>query len=113
MACRGISGSQPIKPRADLTCGRLAMPEYLHPGVYVEEIEPGPRPIQGVPTSTAAFIGETERGPTRPHLITSYEDYVRWFGGVFGDTKFVPFAVSGFFENGGKRLYMCRVTDSE
>ena len=87
------------------------MPEYLHPGVYVEEIERGPKPIEGVPTSTAAFIGESERGPTKPQLVTSYKDYVRWFGGVFGDNKFVPYAVNGFFENGGKRLYMCRVTD--
>ena len=42
------------------------MPEYLHPGVYIEEIERGPKPIEGVPTSTAAFIGETERGSTWP-----------------------------------------------
>ena len=34
------------------------MAEYLHPGVYIEEIERGPRPIEGVPTSTAAFLGE-------------------------------------------------------
>lgn len=87
------------------------MPEYLHPGVYVEEIERGPKPIEGVPTSTAAFIGETERGPTKPRLVTSYKDYVRWFGGVFDATKFMPYAVNGFFENGGKRLYVCRVTD--
>lgn len=87
------------------------MPEYLHPGVYVEEIERGPKPIEGVPTSTAAFIGETERGPTKPRLVTSYKDYARWFGGVFGDTKFMPYAANGFFENGGKRLYVCRVTD--
>ena len=87
------------------------MPEYLHPGVYIEEIERGPKPIEGVPTSTAAFIGETERGPTKPRLVTSYKDYQRWFGGVFGDTKFMPYAVNGFFENGGKRLYVCRLTD--
>jgi uncharacterized protein len=87
------------------------MPEYLHPGVYIEEIERGPKPIEGVPTSTAAFIGETERGPTKPRLATSYKDYFRWFGGVFGDAKFMPYAVSGFFENGGKRMYVCRVTD--
>ncbi len=87
------------------------MTEYLHPGVYVEEIERGPRPIEGVPTSTAAFIGETERGPTKPRLVTSYKEYQRWFGGVFGDDKFMPYAVNGFFENGGKRLYVCRVTD--
>jgi phage tail sheath protein FI len=87
------------------------MPEYLHPGVYFEEIERGPKPIEGVPTSTAAFIGETERGPTKPRLVTSYKDYQRWFGGVFGDTNFMPYAVNGFFENGGKRMYVCRVTD--
>ena len=79
------------------------MPEYLHPGVYIEEIERGPRPIEGVPTSTAAFLGETERGPITPRLVTSYKDYQRWFGGVFGDDKFLPYAVNGFFENGGKR----------
>jgi phage tail sheath protein FI len=85
------------------------MPEYLHPGVYIEEIERGPRPIEGVPTSTAAFLGETERGPTKPRLVTSYKEYQRWFGGVFGDDKYLPYAVSGFFENGGKRLFACRI----
>lgn len=86
------------------------MPEYLHPGVYIEEIERGPRPIEGVPTSTSAFLGETERGTLRPTLVTSYRDYQRWFGGVFADGCFMPNAVAGFFENGGKRLYVARVT---
>lgn len=88
------------------------MPEYLTPGVYIEEIEPGPRPIEGVPTSTSAFIGETERGPLRPTLLTSYTDYLRWFGGTFslpGGDRYMPHAATGFFENGGKRLYGCRV----
>ncbi len=85
------------------------MPEYLTPGVYIEEIERGPRPIEGVPTSTAAFLGETERGPLRPRLVTSYSDYKRWFGSVFQPGRFVPHAVSGFFENGGKRLYVARI----
>ena len=57
------------------------MPEYLAPGVYVEEIHTGPRPIEGVSTSTAGFVGETERGPTRPTLVTSWADYQRRFGG--------------------------------
>ncbi len=43
------------------------MPEYLAPGVYVEEVNTGPRPIEGVSTSTAGFVGETERGSTQPH----------------------------------------------
>jgi len=42
------------------------MPEYLYPGVYIEEIERGPRPIEGVPTSTAAFLDEAERGAITP-----------------------------------------------
>jgi phage tail sheath protein FI len=85
------------------------MPEYLHPGVYIEEIERGPRPIEGVPTSTAAFLGEAERGSIKPRLVTAYTDYKRWFGDVFGDSKFLPYAVNGFFENGGVRAYICRL----
>ena len=88
------------------------MPEYLHPGVYIEEIERGPRPIEGVATSTAAFLGETERGPTRPRMVTSYTEYRRWFGGVFGSDKYMPYAVNGFFDNGGKRVFVCRIVTS-
>src|SRR4029450_12427470 len=91
----------------------MIMPEYLAPGVYIEEIERGPRPIEGVPTSTAAFLGETERGPIEPRLVTSYKEYQRWFGGIFGADKFLPYAVSGFFENGGKRLFVCRLVGDQ
>ena len=48
------------------------MPEYLAPGVYIEEIEARTKPIEGVATSTAAFLGATERGPVQPRLVTSY-----------------------------------------
>ena len=48
------------------------MPEYLAPGVYVEEFEIGSKPIEGVSTSTLGFLGETERGPTEPKLVTSW-----------------------------------------
>jgi phage tail sheath protein FI len=85
------------------------MPEYLHPGVYIEEIERGPRPIEGVPTSTAAFLGEAERGPLLPRLVTSYKDYQRWFGDVFHPTKYLPYAINGFFENGGRRAFISRL----
>lgn len=85
------------------------MPEYLSPGVYIEEIERGPRPIEGVPTSTAAFLGAAERGSIRPRLVTSYKDYQRFFGNVFGRDKFLPYAMNGFFENGGTRAYVCRL----
>jgi phage tail sheath protein FI len=85
------------------------MPEYLHPGVYIEEIECGPRPIEGVPTSIAAFIGEAERGSVTPRMVSSYEEYQRWFDNASGTESFLPYAVNGFFDNGGKRVFICRV----
>jgi phage tail sheath protein FI len=85
------------------------MPEYLAPGVFIEEIEKGPRPIEGASTSTSAFLGKTERGPVRPRLVTSFNEYRRYFGGAFGAGEYMPYALSGFFENGGKRAYVCRL----
>jgi phage tail sheath protein FI len=89
------------------------MPQYFHPGVYIEEIERGPRPIEGVPTSLPAFIGEAERGPIMPQLVTSYKDYQRWFGDVFNDQQFLPYAANGYFENGGTQAYICRVVGTD
>jgi hypothetical protein len=94
------------------------MPEYLSPGVYVEEIEIGAKPIEGVSTSTAGFVGMTERGPlNKPTLVTSFAEYQRTFGGYLGsgfvkgkeDYRFLPLAVEGFFSNGGQRAYITRV----
>ena len=85
------------------------MPEYLSPGVYVEEIEIGAKPIEGVSTSTAGFLGETERGPTTPRFITSWTQYQRVYGGYFDDQKYLPYAVEGFFKNGGQRCYLGRI----
>jgi uncharacterized protein len=84
------------------------MPEYLSPGVYVEEVATGPRPIEGVSTSTAGMAGPAERGPVMPRLVTSWPDYQRWFGGYINDA-FLPYAVQGFFENGGQRVFVARV----
>jgi uncharacterized protein len=77
------------------------MPEYLNPGVYIEEIEPGPRRIEGMPTRTADFLGETQRASVTPPLVTSCKEYERWFGGFLVETKFKPYAVRRFFENSG------------
>jgi len=91
------------------------MAEYLSPGVYVEEIETGPRPIEGVSTSTTGMVGQTERGPTVPRLVTSWEEYTRWYGDyidrVPGGTacKFLPYAVKGFFDNSGQRVFIARI----
>jgi phage tail sheath protein FI len=103
------------------------MPEYLSPGVYVEEIDAGPKPIEGVSTSTAGTVGVTARGPDtgKPVLVTSFGEYVRTFGGPVpvddvtkarwsddpekGEFWTFPLAVKGFFDNGGQRLYVRRV----
>ena len=93
------------------------MPEYLAPGVYVEEISSGPPPITAVGTTTTGMVGMTRRGPTqgRPQLVTSYGQFVRTFGGAFDfGPNFaaftdLPYAVHGFFANGGQRLYVSRV----
>ena len=61
------------------------MAEYLAPDVYVEEIDTGSKPIEGVSTSTAGMLGIAERGPVNvPILVTSYGEYQRWFGGALG-----------------------------
>jgi len=101
------------------------MPEYLAPGVYVEEIDTGSKPIEGVSTSTGGMVGVTERGPEDvPILITSYGEFTRWFGGHlnvvdFPDMdnerpfRYLPHAVEGFFTNGGKRVYVTRIAPDE
>ena len=62
------------------------MPEYLHPGVYIEE-QPAPQTIEGVSTSTAGFVGVTERGPTAglPQLVTSFSGFKRKYGGYLSE----------------------------
>lgn len=95
------------------------MPEYLAPAVYVEEVDTGSKPIEGVSTSTAGMIGVTERGPLHvPILITSFGEYTRWFGGMlnrldFKDHCYLPHAIDGFFTNGGKRVFVTRVLDGQ
>jgi phage tail sheath protein FI len=92
------------------------MPEYLAPGVYVEEVEIGGKPIEGVSTSTAGFLGEAERGPIAPRLVTGMAQFERLYGGYSWKTEkgapstsFLPYAVAGFFSNGGKRCYIGRI----
>ncbi len=87
------------------------MAERLTPGVYVTEISSGIRPIQGVGTSTAAFIGEAARGiPDLATFLTSYADYERHFGGHRrGEAGLLAQAVQAFFDAGGRRAYAVRV----
>jgi phage tail sheath protein FI len=97
------------------------MPEYLAPGVYIEEVA-GRRSIEGTSTTTAGFIGPTRYGPIQgdPELLTSYLDFARIYCGVdqltFGNAgvqdNYMAHAVRAFFDNGGSRLYVTRVYGS-
>ncbi len=76
-------------------------PTLTYPGVYIQEIPSGVRPITGVATSIAAFIGKTERGPVNdPVSITSFADFEREFGALNINYP-VGFAVQDFYQNGG------------
>src|SRR5579884_714884 len=106
------------------------MPEYLSPGVYIEEIPSALKAIEGVSTSTAGFVGEANRGPVpgwtpivdpkvpmtpddAPLLVTSFADYQRAFGPPAPDPSpttggYLGYAVRAFFDNGGKRAFVAR-----
>ena len=108
------------------------MPEYLAPGVYVEEVSFRSKTIEGVPTSTTGFAGMTRWGPVQyvdngrrgpstsePRLITSFTEFERVYGGLEqllidrGDGQptsdsYLAHAARAFFLNGGKRLYVSR-----
>lgn len=94
------------------------MPEYLAPGVFVEEINSGPRPIEGVGTACAAFVGFAPWGPVRePVLVTNWEQFAESFGAVDAGGRRNPYypdaylahSVAGYFANGGGRCYVVRV----
>ncbi|WP_327361210.1 MULTISPECIES: phage tail sheath family protein [unclassified Streptomyces] len=99
------------------------MPEYLTPGVHVEETSFRSRSIEGVPTSTFAMAGRTAYGPVPyilpggptvlpgPALVTSFTEYERAFGGLkIGEEDCqLALAARAFFANGGRRLYVSRV----
>ncbi|MEV8467472.1 phage tail sheath subtilisin-like domain-containing protein [Fluviibacterium sp. DFM31] len=95
------------------------MPEYLAPGVYIEEVSSGNKPIEGASTSTAGMVGFTQRGPENtPTLVTSFGAFNRVFGGFIDHATLadpasgldmLPYAVQGFFGNGGARLYVNRI----
>jgi phage tail sheath protein FI len=93
--------------------------DYFAPGVYVEEVDRGSRPIEGVSMSVAGFVGFTEdvRGDAelfRPMMVTNWSQYLEYFGkaGSDGFTDFnayLPFAVQGWFANGGGRCWVVSI----
>ncbi|MFH8371588.1 phage tail sheath family protein [Streptomyces sp. NPDC018031] len=85
------------------------MPSYLSPGVYVEEVESGSRPIEGVGTSVAAFVGFAQKGPfNEPTLITNWTQFTSVFGD-FVEGTYLANSVYGFFANGGGICYVVRI----
>src|SRR2546425_299808 len=94
------------------------MPEYLAPGVYVEETSFRAKSIEGVSTTTTGFIGPTRYGPLdiESEIVTSLVEFERTFGdkeklefsGPEEIDNYMWHAVRAFFEEGGKRLYISR-----
>lgn len=106
------------------------MAQYFSPGVYVEEVPPAARPIAGVGTSTAGFMGvvaDDVAMPTKPdsetetfalapagvpQLITGWEQFKNTFGDFQAGNATLAHAVYGFFNNGGTRCWVQRVADA-
>lgn len=93
--------------------------DYFAPGVYVEEIDRGSRPIEGVPTNVGGFVGFTEdvrNGAElfKPMLVTTWSQYLQYFARPNSDgftdfNAYLPFSVYGFFLNGGGRCWITSV----
>ena len=85
------------------------MPTYLSPGVYIQELDAATRPIEGVGTAVAAFVGFAPRGPQNtPTLVTNWTQYVDQFGDI-ETGSYLALAVYGYFLNGGGRCYIVRI----
>jgi phage tail sheath protein FI len=85
------------------------MPTYLSPGVYVEEVESGSRPIEGVGTAVAAFVGIAADGPFHtPTLVSSWTQFTSLFG-EFVAGSYLAHAAYGYFLNGGGNCYIVRI----
>jgi len=103
------------------------VPEYLAPGVYVEETSFRAKSIEGVGTSTTAFVGPARKGPfvtadtpdddlQPPEILTSFADFERMYGSLedlqLGSTRvpnYLAHAVRSYFNEGGSRLYVARI----
>lgn len=93
------------------------MPTYLTPGVYVEEIDRGSKPLSPVGTAVAAFVGFTAKAPSddptdpegvKPRFVTNWGQYTAQYG-AFASGLMLPHAVYGYFNNGGGGCYIVRI----
>src|SRR5690242_11741632 len=82
---------------------------YLTPGVYVEEVDRGPKPIEGVGTAVAAFLGIAEKGPIgQATMIANWTQFTDVFGG-FVPGSYLAASVYAYFNNGGTICFVVRV----
>jgi phage tail sheath protein FI len=87
--------------------------QVSYPGVYIEEFAPAP-PIQGVGTSTAAFIGPARSGDIDiPTKLASFDTFMALFGAQPLPGFFMWYAVRGFYENGGQICYVVRASNGK
>ncbi|MBZ9751579.1 phage tail sheath family protein [Deinococcus sp. HMF7620] len=98
------------------------MAEYLSPGVYIEESQSGPRPIEGISTTTAAFVGFAPNGPANtPVFVANWQQFTEIFGTLDANGRRSPFmegaylaqSVYAFFNNGGTRCYVVRLVPQQ
>ncbi len=91
------------------------MPKIIEPGTYIEEIEIGARPIEGVDTGTVAFIGRAPRGPVlQPTPVASPGEFRRIFGEpISSPMTCLGYAVDSFFLNGGRKAYIVRIVSDD
>src|ERR1700752_5228999 len=97
------------------------MPTYLTPGVYVEEVPSTSKPIEGVGTSIAAFVGLAPGGPVNmPMRISNWTQFAKIFGdpnepdnGPFMEGSYLAHSVYGYFQNGGSLAWVVRVGNEE
>lgn len=81
-----------------------------YPGVYIEEVPGGARPIEAAGTSTAAFFGVADKGPIgEVRKIFSFSEFEKTYGGFRSDGQFLAHGVYQFFNNGGRDCYVGRV----
>ncbi len=87
--------------------------QVSYPGVYIEELPPGPASITGAPFSVTAFVGPAAMGPVNePTQVKSFGDFSRIFGGLAGSSP-LSYAVQQFFLNGGSTSLIVRVTATD
>ena len=80
-----------------------------YPGVYMQEVASGVKPITGAGTSTAAFFGVSERGPMGEVTpIFNFTEFGNLYGGFLAN-HFLAHSVFQFFANGGAKCYVGRV----